>query len=113
MRPLFFEEPNNPALFDYSEAYLWGNDILVAPILKAGQKTKTIYFPKHSNWFDFYTDDKIEGDQTKTVKTKENSIPTFVRGGSFIPKGKLIQSTKLVDQKFLYSFLKHGHQNTM
>lgn len=94
MRPLFFEESDNTGLFDYSETYLWGNDILVAPILKAEQKTKEVYFPKASNWFDFYTDEKVEGGQTKTVQTKENSIPTFVRGGSFIPMAEVNQSTK-------------------
>ncbi|MGB3607082.1 MAG: glycosyl hydrolase, partial [Psychroserpens sp.] len=101
MRPLFFEEPDNPKLFDYSEAYLWGKDILVAPILNAGQTSKEVYFPKNSNWFDFYTDEKIEGGQTKTVQTKDNSIPTFVRGGSFIPTAKLAESTKLLDQDYL------------
>ncbi|MGC1472870.1 MAG: TIM-barrel domain-containing protein [Psychroserpens sp.] len=101
MRPLFFEEPDNPKLFDYSEAYLWGKDILVAPILNAGQTSKEVYFPKNSNWFDFYTDEKIEGGQTKTVQTKDNSIPTFVRGGSFIPMAKLAESTKLLDQDYL------------
>ncbi|OUS03595.1 glycosyl hydrolase [Flavobacteriales bacterium 33_180_T64] len=88
MRPLFFEEQDNPDLFTYSDAYLWGKDILVAPILKAGEKEKAVYFPKTSNWFDFYTDEKYEGGQTKTVQTKENSIPTFVRGGAFIPLAK-------------------------
>jgi len=95
MRPLFFEEPDNAALFDYSETYLWGNDILVAPILKASVSEKEVYFPKHSNWFDFYTNEKFEGGQTRTVQVKANSIPTFVRGGSFIPMTKVVQSTKL------------------
>nr|WP_321232255.1 TIM-barrel domain-containing protein [uncultured Psychroserpens sp.] len=90
MRPLFFEEANNPHLFTYSDAYLWGKDILVAPIIEAGQKTKEVYFPKASNWFDFYTDEKFDGGQTKTIQTKENSIPTFVRAGAFIPLAKKI-----------------------
>ena len=97
MRPLFFDEPNNSDLFTYSDAYLWGKDILVAPILEAGVTEKEVYFPKNSNWFDFYTDEKFEGGQTKMVQTKENSIPTFVRGGSFIPISRLTgfgQSTK-------------------
>ncbi|MEH6535048.1 MAG: TIM-barrel domain-containing protein [Psychroserpens sp.] len=97
MRPLFFEEQDNLYLFTYSDAYMWGNDILVAPILKAGQKEQDVYFPKASNWFDFYTDEQFEGGQTKTIQTKENSIPTFVRGGAFIPMGKVVQSTKQYD----------------
>lgn len=85
MRPLFFEEEDNNKLKAYSAAYLWGKDILVAPILKPGQKFKEVYFPKTSNWFDFYTNEKFIGGETVSVETRENSIPTFVRGGSFIP----------------------------
>jgi alpha-glucosidase (family GH31 glycosyl hydrolase) len=95
MRPLFFEEPDNEMLFDYSAAYLWGQDILVAPILKAGVEEQEVYFPKTANWFDFYTDEKFEGGVTQTVQVMENSIPTFVRGGSFMPMAKIVQSTKL------------------
>jgi len=93
MRPLFFEEPNNLELLTYSDAYLWGKDILVAPILKAGQKKQEVYFPKNSNWFDFYTDEKFKGGQTLSISTNENSIPTFVRAGGFVPVSKLMEST--------------------
>ena len=94
MRPLFFEEQNNPNLYAYSEAYLWGRDMLVAPILEAGQKEKQVYFPKHNAWFDFYTDERIEGGQTRTVATTEDAIPTYVRAGAFIPMASDIASTK-------------------
>ncbi|MCK8479371.1 TIM-barrel domain-containing protein [Psychroserpens algicola] len=111
MRPLFFEEPNNPDLYAYSDAYLWGKDILVAPILKAGQKEQTIYFPKHSAWFDFDTAEVFEGGQTKTIPTKEQSIPTFIRAGAFIPMLRPQQSTKLVENQTLY--LSYGHHNSV
>jgi alpha-glucosidase (family GH31 glycosyl hydrolase) len=93
MRPLFFEEPNNKKLFDYSKTYLWGNDILVSPVLEAGLAEQEVYFPKDNIWFDFYTHEKFEGGQTKTVQLKENSIPTYVRAGSFVPLTNVIQST--------------------
>lgn len=93
MRPLFFEEPNNSDLFTYSDTYLWGKDILVSPILEAGISDKEVYFPKNSNWFDFYTGKKFEGGQTQTIQLKENSIPTYVRAGAFIPMTKVVQST--------------------
>ena len=93
MRPLFFEEPTNEKLQTVCETYLWGNDFLVHPITKSGEKTATIYFPKNNNWFDFYTDKKFLGGSTSEVKVDENTIPTFVRGGSFIPMIKTIQNT--------------------
>ena len=101
MRPLFFEEANNRELFTYSKAYLWGNDILVSPVLESGIKEQEVYFPKDHVWFDFYTDEKINGAQTKTVVVKENSIPTFVRAGAFIPMTKTIKNTEDYDASSL------------
>ena len=94
MRPLFFEEPENKDLFNYSKTYLWGNDILVSPVLEADITEQEIYFPKDNVWFDFYTDERFEGGQTRTVSLKENSIPTYVRAGAFIPMSKPVPSTK-------------------
>jgi len=111
MRPLFFEEPNNPQLFDYSSAYLWGQDILVSPVLEAGKTEQTVYFPKDTIWFDFYTDEPIEGGQTKMVQLKENSIPTYVKAGAFIPLAKPMQSTKDYDANFIQ--LQYYHHNSI
>ena len=93
MRPLFFEEPNNPALTTVAGTYFWGNDFLVTPITKAGVTSTSIYFPKSSNWFDFYTNEKHSAGTTENVKVNDDYIPTFVRGGSFIPMIETIQNT--------------------
>ncbi|PQJ74074.1 TIM-barrel domain-containing protein [Polaribacter gangjinensis] len=92
MRPLFFEEDSEKLLTN-STSYLWGNDFLITPILKDSITSKEIYFPKNSNWFDFYTDEKIAGGQSKTVTVSEENIPTFVKAGSFIPMTSIIQTT--------------------
>jgi len=97
MRPLFFEEANNSDLYTYSNAYLWGPNFLVSPILESGIKTHDIYFPKNNIWFDFYTNERFEGGQTKTVSIWESSIPAFVKAGAFIPMAKPMQSTKEYD----------------
>jgi len=94
MRPLFFEEPENSILQNSSGAYLWGNDLLITPILKSGISEKEIYFPKSNNWFDFYTDEKYDAGSLKKVETKPDHIPTFVRAGAFIPMIKTIQNTE-------------------
>lgn len=96
MRPLFFEDAAEVLKTDAS-AYFWGNDFLVAPILESGITEKEVSFPKDDVWFDFYTDEKFEGGQTSTVKVVDDRIPTFVRGGAFIPMAKPMQSTKEYD----------------
>jgi alpha-glucosidase (family GH31 glycosyl hydrolase) len=92
MRPIFFEEEDEK-LMTNATTYLWGKDFLITPILKDSVRTKEIYFPKTANWFNFYSDVKIEGGQTKMVKLNAATIPTYVRGGAFIPMTKLVQTT--------------------
>lgn len=98
MRPLFFED-DDIGLKTVSSTYLWGHDFLVAPITNAGQEFKEVHFPKSSNWYDFYTDEKYSGGQSKMIKTKKTSIPTFVRGGSIIPIATPVHSTDFYDLK--------------
>ena len=93
MRPLFFEEPTNTTLATISDNYLWGNDFLVAPIMKSNVTSASVYFPKNNNWFDFYSDQKYDAGTTKSVAVTEDRIPVFVRGGAFIPMIKTIQNT--------------------
>lgn len=93
MRPLFFEEPTNEKLFNEKESYFWGNAFLIKPITKAGVTSTEVYFPKSNNWFDFYSGKKYVAGSTETVVVAETSIPTFVRGGSFVPMIETIQNT--------------------
>lgn len=93
MRPLFFEEPQNNALTNVADSYLWGNDFLVMPITKSAVTSAAVYFPKNNSWFDLFTDQLYVGGSSKMVPVKEDNIPVFVRGGAFIPMIKTIQNT--------------------
>ena len=94
MRPLLFGEPKNESLYHYDDAYLWGNDFLVAPIVESGQTEKVVYFPDGTNWYNFYTNQKLEGGQQATIAVNDTTIPTFVRAGAFIPMSHPLQSVK-------------------
>jgi len=93
MQPLFFEEPNNTALYNNVESYLWGDAFLVHPITKPGVTSTSVYFPKKDNWFDFYTGRKYAGGTTENVAVTNDHIPVFVRGNSFVPMIKTIPNT--------------------
>ncbi|WP_299523629.1 TIM-barrel domain-containing protein [uncultured Lutibacter sp.] len=95
MRPLFFEQPSNSMLLNYDKTYLWGEHFLISPVVKQGITEQEVYFPSKSNWFNFYTDEKVEGGQTKVIELNEESIPTYVRGGAFIPMIQSIQNTSI------------------
>ena len=93
MKPLFFEDSSNKELLNVASTYFWGKNFLVSPVVEKGLKTQKVHFPNASNWFNFYTDQEIKGGQVVDVDTKPEYIPTYVRGGSFIPMAKLVQTT--------------------
>ena len=93
MRPVFFEDISSKKLLIYDKTYFWGDSFLVSPVLKSGIKKQEVYFPDNFNWYNFYTDEKVVGGQTKEVTLHRNYIPTYVRGGAFVPMIKTIQNT--------------------
>ncbi|MEG9326543.1 TIM-barrel domain-containing protein [Salinimicrobium catena] len=94
MRPLFFEEPDNYRLYAVSNTYLWGDAFLVSPVVRPNISEKEIYFPGKSNWFDFYSGEKYPGGESATVQLKKDHIPTFIRGGAFVPMSEIVQTTE-------------------
>lgn len=91
-RPLFFAEPENEAVSNIANTYLWGPNMLVAPILEKGQTQRKLYLPQ-GLWYDFFTDKKFEGGQWIDKPVNIETIPVFARGGSFIPMIDPIQNT--------------------
>lgn len=94
MRPLFYDEPQNAALYSVANTYFWGHEFLVNPILKAGVTEAEIYFPAKNNWFDFYSDQKYTAGTKQKVAVVADHIPVFVRAGAFIPQVKVVQTTR-------------------
>ena len=80
------------------ENYLWGNEILVAPILEKGKVSQEVYFPRTADWFDFYTGEIHKRGSTAEIKTNMEYIPTFVRAGAFIPMSKGLKNTDDFDE---------------
>ena len=101
MRPMFFMEPNNNSLYLNSDTYLWGDNFLVSPVKDPGVKEKKIYMPANTTWFDFYSNKPYMGGREYVVTVEKNYIPVFVKGGSFIPMVRPVQSTKFYNTKEL------------
>lgn len=93
MRPLFFEESDNLEIYEVADTYLWGNDFLVSPVLQDSVNKKEVYFPGNDNWFDFYSGKKHIGGTRDSISVSQDHIPTYVKGGAFIPMAKPIQTT--------------------
>lgn len=93
VRPLFFEFPKDTASYSVENEYMFGDEILVAPVMERKQKTKQIYFPDGNYWYDFWTNKRFVGGTSTTVNLNMETIPLFVKAGSFIPMTEPVSST--------------------
>jgi alpha-D-xyloside xylohydrolase len=85
MRPLFFDFPDDPACYEVEDQFMFGPDILVAPVLEQGVQSRRIYLPADVGagsprpWFDAWTGEAHAGGATLTVPAPLARIPVFVR----------------------------------
>jgi alpha-D-xyloside xylohydrolase len=93
MRPLWMDFPNDPNVADIGTQYMFGPALLVAPVTEQGQTEKDVYLPAGADWYNFWTNEKIAGGRWIKVATPIEQIPLFVRAGSIVPLGKVVQST--------------------
>ncbi|MCF8367130.1 MAG: DUF4968 domain-containing protein, partial [Bacteroidales bacterium] len=85
MRALILENPNDPEVFDMNYEFLFGKELLVAPVVEEGAAYKKIYFPE-GNWIDFnHPETLFEGKQWVDYPADLETTPLFVKQGSIIP----------------------------
>ncbi|QHQ40918.1 DUF5110 domain-containing protein [Microbulbifer hydrolyticus] len=99
MRPLFFENESNLALMDNKDAYLWGNDFLVAPVTDEDIDEVDVPLPG-GVWFDFWSDDRYSGASAE-IDVDLKTIPVLVRAGAFIPTVADLQNTRDYSSAYL------------
>ena len=92
MRPLFLDFPDDENVARLNDEFLFGDDLLVAPVLYQGATNREVYLPK-GDWFDFWTGHKFTGGQSVQVPVTIDSIPIFVRGGGMIFRQPVVQFT--------------------
>lgn len=81
MRTLFYEFYEDKKVWDIKDEYLYGPDILVAPILYEDTLSREVYLPKGSAWTDLHTGNVFEGGQTITANAPIDKIPVYLRDG--------------------------------
>jgi len=92
MRPLFYNYSNDTLAANIEDEYMWGNNLLVAPVINKGLKSRSIYLPE-GMWYDFHTGKEYKGNSTFEYPLTIENIPVFAKAGSFIPMTKPITST--------------------
>lgn len=93
MRPLWFEYPADPRAGLVEDQYLVGADLLVAPVLKEGQTSREVYFPKGAAWIDWWTGKRHDGGTTAKVAAPLDRLPLFIREGAIVPVSAVAQHT--------------------
>ncbi|WP_270567740.1 glycoside hydrolase family 31 protein [Clostridium beijerinckii] len=79
MRPMFYDFPEDKLCWENESQYMFGPNILVAPIMEKGQTEREVYLPAGSNWTNAWTKEKMEGGQTILVDAPIDQIPLFLR----------------------------------
>lgn len=95
LRALFVEFPDDPGAWKVDDEYLFGSQILVAPLLESGMTGRTVYLPE-GKWIDYQTEKVYEGGWHQ-IEAGSLPIIMLVRDGSVLPHLKLAQSTVEMD----------------
>ena len=94
MRGLFMDFLGaDPKVADVGDEYMFGPALLVAPVVEQGMTTREVYLPAGTDWYNFWTNEKLRGGQTVTVAAPIDVLPLFVRAGSIVPMGAEVEST--------------------
>jgi alpha-glucosidase len=92
MRPLVFDYPaDGDVLFSDTE-FMFGRDLLVAPVVAPGQTERSVRLPE-GIWYDYWTGRRYEGRRSVTVPAPPERIPLFVRAGAILPTRQAVQHT--------------------
>lgn len=81
--PLYYNFPNDTSACKVQDEYMWGGDMLVAPVTQKGATNRNIYLPK-GKWYNYATMAAVQGGTSFTDSANLQSIPVYVKEGSFI-----------------------------
>ncbi len=98
LRALWLHYPDDPKAVGCQDEYLWGRDLLVAPVVEQGATSRKVYLPRGA-WYDFWTGEHVQGGTEIGRKVDLETTPLYVRAGAILPLGPVKQYvTEKVDQ---------------
>jgi len=92
MRALWLQYPDDPQAVKLGDEYLWGRDLLIAPVLGKAAKARRVYLPA-GTWFDWWTNEKLAGPRWIERTMDLETMPIYVRAGAIIPLDPVRQYT--------------------
>lgn len=91
MRPLIMDFAADAKTHEIGNEYLFGRSLLVSPVTKPNVKNWPVYLPKGADWVDFWTGQKNDGGQTVEKNVPKDIIPIYVKAGTILPWGPVVQ----------------------
>ena len=101
MRAMFLEFPDDPECWNADMQFMFGPNLLVAPVVKEGARTRKLYLPE-GQWYDWYTEELYEGGRYIEVAAPLDCTPLFVKAGTIVPTMPVLQYTGQDPQAPLY-----------
>jgi alpha-glucosidase (family GH31 glycosyl hydrolase) len=92
MRALWLHHPNDTIAVARGDEYMWGPDVLVAPVVEKGATTRRLYLPV-GKWYDFWTEARADGGRDIERAVDLATMPLYVRAGAVVPMGPVRQYT--------------------
>jgi alpha-D-xyloside xylohydrolase len=85
MRPLLYDFPKDESVYAISDQYMFGPDLMVAPIVEQGAQSRCVYLPKGATWKDAVSGTVYEGGEIIEYDAPISIIPVFLRDRAYIP----------------------------
>jgi alpha-glucosidase/alpha-D-xyloside xylohydrolase len=92
MRALWLHDPDDKEGRARGDVFLWGPNLLVAPVTEKGARTRRLYLPR-GRWYDFWTGEPAEGGREIDRAVDLSTVPLYVRAGTILPIGPVRQFT--------------------
>jgi alpha-glucosidase/alpha-D-xyloside xylohydrolase len=92
MRALWLHYPNDTIARRTGDEFLWGRDLLVAPVYRKGATSRVVYLPA-GDWYDWWSGERVSGGRTLTRSVDLATMPIFVRAGAIVPVDPIRQYT--------------------
>jgi alpha-D-xyloside xylohydrolase len=92
MRPLVMDWRTDVRAQNTGDQYMFGPSILVNPVYIQGATSRSVYLPK-ATWYDFWTGERLQGEQTIQADAPIEKLPLYIRAGSILPLGPELQWT--------------------
>ncbi|HUB27734.1 MAG TPA: glycoside hydrolase family 31 protein, partial [Tepidisphaeraceae bacterium] len=91
MRPLVMDFRTDPLALNVPDQFMFGPDLMINPVTQARAQARSVYLPGNGDWYDFWTGQKYSGGQAIIAAAPIDTLPIFVRAGSILPMGKIVQ----------------------